>query len=621
MTKRVNGAVKLSNVMSNRISQFSSNANSPKGSWLLAEELFAAGDIGFVDEICRIDDVVRLGAFAKTWYADHRAQSRRLLDQYLQRPLAHYRHESLVKQLFKLAEASGDDQVMGWFMVTLDRTVRREMLTRHRYDWQSREQWTEQTVRVIPGTTLPKTHNPISVPAQQWMSPAKQLRYEQWQQRLTLFSVRTRNYLRRRVWRYFREVGKRDPARYVAAMTAALPRYQDDDCRDGLALIDNWSLVHVLFHDTDVLESPASGWRLREGQVLSNLSPKPAFFDAWVASPGSLIDVCGAASARPVRQWSLRLLREHCSEALKTLPIKTIVKWLSSDDVELAEFAVDCLKESPETSGISPSAWVELFDDANVDVMDKVCDVARMHLSADSLSFGEMLQLACATPAPLARMSLDWLTQISVTESQRTETLVIVDAKCEAMREPLLAWMVETLRGGDASADHRIRLLELLDARRHDVRRSAWKWFVEDESLRHDIPLWQSLMESPYEDVRFGLIEWLRRNEIPAKQITERLVRSNSLDPSLLRMLWSTTLLGIHSGSKHKPGVVTAIANRISRRPDEIDTLLPILTIAVRSIRRTEFRSGLAAVVQLLETRPELSPMIVANFPELQLNQ
>ncbi|WP_146455787.1 hypothetical protein [Rubripirellula tenax] len=606
--------------MNNRISNSSNGANSPKGSWLLAEELFEAGDHGFVDEICRIDDVGRLGAFAKTWYADRRPEARRLLDQYLQLPLAHYRHESLVKQLFKLAEAAGDDEVMGWFMVMLDQVVRREVVTKHRYDWRSREQWTEQTIRMVPRTELPKTYNPRSTPPNQWATPAQRLRYEQWQGRLRLFSVRTRNYLRRRVWRYFRELGKRDPVRYVAAMTGALPRYQDDACRDGLALMDNWSLVHVMFHDTDVLESTASGWRLGEGKSLSALSPKPIFLKAWTAAPMSLIQVCGNASARPVRQWSLQLLRDHCGDSLKSLSIETILAWLASDDVELADFAADRLKESPETASIDTPTWVRVFDEANSDVLDKVCDVARSHMKAGSLSLDEMLKLACATPAPVVQMSLDWLKQRSVSESERTETLVLVDAKCDAMREPLLAWMIEILRGGEAGVDQRSRLLELLDARQSDVRRAAWVWFTSDAVLNRDISLWQSLMESPYEDVRFGLVDQLRRNEIPAKEVTGRLVRNNGLDANLLRTLWATTLLGIHSGGKHKPAVITAIADRLGRRPDEVDSLLPILTVAVRSIRRTEFRAGLAALVQLIQRRPELSSAVEANFPELQLN-
>ena len=66
--------------------------------------------------------------------------------------------------------------------------------------------------------------------------------------RLRLFSVATRQYLRRRAWRYFRRMGKNSPERYIAAISRGLVRYTDEDVSDGLALIDNWGLTHALFH-------------------------------------------------------------------------------------------------------------------------------------------------------------------------------------------------------------------------------------------------------------------------------------------------------------------------------------------------------------------------------------
>ena len=95
--------------------------------------------------------------------------------------------------------------------------------------------------------------------------------------RLRLFSVATRQYLRRRAWRYFRRLGKHDPERYVAAVSRALVRYTDDDVADGLALIDNWGLIHVLFHRSPVLVARPAGWVPAEGRTLAELSPAPIY--------------------------------------------------------------------------------------------------------------------------------------------------------------------------------------------------------------------------------------------------------------------------------------------------------------------------------------------------------
>src|SRR5690242_5207793 len=95
------------------------------GSWSLAEELFARGDAGFVDELRRVHFADRLGDFAARWRADPRPFARAALFDYLSRPLSFYRHEPLVKRLFKLAERAGDDELMGAFLVAFDRSIRR----------------------------------------------------------------------------------------------------------------------------------------------------------------------------------------------------------------------------------------------------------------------------------------------------------------------------------------------------------------------------------------------------------------------------------------------------------------------------------------------------------------
>ena len=52
--------------------------------------------------------------------------------------------------------------------------------------------------------------------------------------------MHTRNYLRRRAWRYFRNLAATAPERYVPAARIALRLYEDDDVADGLELLDNW---------------------------------------------------------------------------------------------------------------------------------------------------------------------------------------------------------------------------------------------------------------------------------------------------------------------------------------------------------------------------------------------
>jgi hypothetical protein len=104
----------------------------------------------------------------------------------------------LVKKLFKLAEAAGDDEAMGHFMAAFDRLHSRDLVKRR-----ARRAPTEGAVTVLRADA--------AVP-----------RHPHEADREGRFTHATRRYLRRRAFRYFRALGRRDPVRYRRALTAVL---------------------------------------------------------------------------------------------------------------------------------------------------------------------------------------------------------------------------------------------------------------------------------------------------------------------------------------------------------------------------------------------------------------
>ncbi len=113
------------------------------GDWLLLQEMLDRGDPEFVDRLRAIADADALGTFAERWYTNPSAHARRLLLAYLERPLNAFRHEALVKRLFKHAEAAGDDAVMARFLVAFDRSIRRAVRTRRHYESAQCDSWEE----------------------------------------------------------------------------------------------------------------------------------------------------------------------------------------------------------------------------------------------------------------------------------------------------------------------------------------------------------------------------------------------------------------------------------------------------------------------------------------------
>ena len=580
----------------------------PTGSWLLAEQLLESGDPAFVDELCRISDADKLGSFAKTWFADRRPASRRLLLEYLDRPLNHYRHEALVKRLLKLAQEKGDDEIMARFVVATDRSVRRQKITKHRYDWSSRQSWEEERIIAPRFTEMPRDDRAMHY-STAMMSP------EQFS-RLQLFSKRTRNYLRRRTWRYFRVIGKQDPARYIDGVSQTLINYTDADCVDGLALLDNWGLMHIMFHDSEVLIAKAVGWTLAESKSLGALKPAPAFLDAWKRSSEPLIKILTQSKCRPVRQWSIQMLRDHHPNALNNVPVETLLQWISNDDVELAQLAAESLKKSSDSSRITMSTWLKLLESANPQVLDLICEIMVEKTSPDALSLQDTVKLGCARPVPVARLGLKWLESKSASRAGDVATWLLL---CEAQAEPVrpelvqLAWQkIAASPSYDPAC-----VLELLDSRHIDVREIGWQWLTGEDKARDDTSIWQRLMETPYDDIHIKLAQLLKTYS--DGDVAKKITQHQTVDPKLLRLLWASVLLNIHRGGRQKPAVVAAIVDRLEKHPEEAEELLPIMSVALRSVRSVEWRAGLSGVVRLAERRPDIQELIEKTFPELQL--
>lgn len=589
------------------------------GSWLIAEEFYERGDDAFVQELRQVCDADRLGAFASRWLSDPRPFARRMLFLYLDQPFSAFRHEALLKRLFKQAEKAGDDEVMARFLVGFDRSIRRQKKKRHHYDWSTRQQWTTETIVTPTGSEMPRDRkqmrfrNPETGELMAAPTAKKQAN-------LKLFSIRTRKYLRLRAWRYFRNLGKQHPDRYVPAAVHALMQYQDTDTPDGLALLDNWGLVHLLFHHSPVIVSKASGWNMAEGRTLAELTAAPAFDDLWKNSPDSLVNLLLNTSNRPVRQWAMQLLRKDHADALTKIPLRQLIMLLSHEDEDLAQFAAESLAASSDLSRITADEWLQLLETSSPQTLDALSEMMSKHLDPAQLSLTQIVDLSCSRPFPVARLGFQWLQTSQVESSEDCRIVTRVShAHADGLRPQIVQWLRTTLSGSRHYQNDFV--LDLLDSRHADVRREGWDWLTNEPRANEDPAVWQKLMESPYDEIRLNIVQLLERHSPKDKssQGSAALVRSSQTQPDLIRMLWATVLLNVNRGGRYKPGVVAQIVSRLRRRPEEAAELLPILGVALRSVRGPEWRSGIAGLVQIAEQHPEMESVIQKSFPELKL--
>ncbi len=149
-------------------------------------------------------------------------------------------------------------------------------------------------------------------------------------------------------------------------------------------------------------------------------------------------------------------------------------------------------------------------------------------------------------------------------------------------------------------------LRELLDSPHGEVRAKAFDFMKSSPRFKDALDLWAALSESPYDDMRTRLVADLKRWE-------------KALPADSLRHVWITALLSIHRGGRAKQRVVRRVAERIVEQPHDADQLLPLLGIALRSVRAPERREGLAALARAAFRAPELRARITQRLPELKL--
>src|SRR5262249_47442899 len=137
------------------------------------------------------------------------------------------------------------------------------------------------------------------------------------------------------------------------------------------------------------------------------------------------------------------------------------------------------------------------------------------------------------------------------------------------------------------------------DSLNAEVRRGAWLWLTPASPGYDDAALWSRLLETPYDDVRLRLVEALTARTRESKV-------STALQRQDLTQVWTSVLLGVHRGGRTKLVALRQISQAIFAEPERADKLIPVLAVAIRSVRPPEARAGLSAILSAVAARPEL---------------
>lgn len=557
------------------------------GSTVLLDEFFAQGDDRFDLEVRRSTAAGKLATLAERWYRDPRPWARAALLRYLDDGCDRPHHKPLVKKLFKLAEAAGDDQAMAAFLVAFDRLTRRSLVVHSDWDWRTRATLVRRVLHDDPSvlSQLGRTsRKPIDSP---------------------VFSRVTRRYLARRAARYFRFLGFREPARYREAMLAALVRYTERALASPTRLLDAWGLAHALYGRSPVLEHRPRGLVLARDRSLAELVPAPQFPAAWQGPEGW--DACWrlivTAGSRAVRAWAITWGRLHHADALRGLAFDQIATLLRAPHAEVAALGIELLPRATGLETVPLTTWLTLLAVPDLDVVAAVCGVVEKVVTPARTTLAQCLELAAAPAAPVAELGLRWARTKPITTVDELRALArLARVGVATVRAAGVAWALELARAHPAADATYVR--ELCDAPFADVRALALAVVAAEPRFVDDGALWFALTESPYDDVRGFVLTHVKRWQQAAA-------------PETLQRVWSTAVLAVHRGSKVKARVPRQIAERVAAHPDEAERLLPMLGLALGSVRAPERAAALAALARAVRLDPTLAERARALLPGL----
>lgn len=582
-------------------------------SFLLVEEYFANQDERFLTALCQFEDWKPLGAFAPRWIADHRPWARAQLLEYLSRPLKHRGHQSLVKRLFKTAEEKADDELMAAFLVAFDRIVRHKRHTRWMYDWQTRRSSQSEEL------SLKHVASPLAIfrtytywPAR-WPGHTQEYRIPD-RPNQRLYKHKTRYYLRRRVWRYFRWMAFKRPDDYCKAITQALISYRDEDLAQAEDLFDSWSLMRACYGDGKQIEHSTAHHWLAEGVSMGDLRPAPFKPKLWNTEMcfHLLMRLLEEAKSRFVRLWAMQHLDAVFVERIAIAGSPWLIPLLSHADEEVSAFAAKHLQNSPHLEKLPLDDWLKMLQSPHHATLSFICDAMQKHVRADRLSLAECIRLACAAPVPISKLGVTWLKSRTLsTPADRALLTQCGQTQCAATAAEIAAWALSHLTSehfnSPGNYDREV-LTSLLDCQHKEARAVAIEWLTAlDSPAAGDSATWARLVETPYDDVRLPLLAALER----------KIDGQAGVSVDAIAPVWSTVLLGVHRGGRAKLIAISQLKQALLKSPKRLPQLLPVLRAAARSVRKPESAAALAAICELAVELPETANAIFAELPEI----
>jgi predicted DNA-binding WGR domain protein len=180
------------------------------------------------------------------------------------------------------------------------------------------------------------------------------------------YSSKTRDYLRRRVWRTLKVLGESNRLEYVRLAAGVLLQYSD---RDAVPVRDNgysrWdkyanylAFNHILYTHSPRYElKPANDvWRCKAKYKLGDSVPnvrEEAFPQLWDRSPELLLQLLSQSQCQPVHEFAIKPLK-NLPEFCQQISIDTLIQLLAKGYEVTAQFGFELARSRYQPDNPQP---------------------------------------------------------------------------------------------------------------------------------------------------------------------------------------------------------------------------------------------------------------------------
>ena len=581
------------------------------------EELLDSAGTGNlpVHVIRRLQDPHWLKRLGELWIADRRSEVRQLLVGYLRAPLNSPGHEVLIRTLLRQAEQQQDDQVMGLLLVAFDRTIRRTCLpvdsgpgdvaaaAGERPDRQGSAACfrlrTPADTTLLRLTAVPAIEGELTVRIETSETNRSEGRSGRF-----LFSVATRRFLQRRLWRYFRRLATVDSVRYLDAVCHLLLEYSDTDTPDGTGLLDCHGLIHVLFGESEVLQATKSGWQLSPERRLAELRATPPYRALWAGGPERLWKLAGNANSRVIRQWAIQLLQVDHEDYLRTVACSEVLQLLVVDDVSCRRWALQLMAFGQRWPQLSAVQWRELLVRLSPECADELIAV--------------METLLCSSPpmgVVTALLHSPWPRHQELVFQRLSERAiltpdfilqVLTDAGPEGGALPALVSRWIESQPDEAVVVTAERVLPLLEHMQWSVRMTGMRLLERLPCLWSDPEVTRRIAGTRFQDVRHWLVRQFEGG--PGHWIRQHAERP--MVATALAECWMATAREAGCSRLIVAEILKQAAEWIRQRPQQRALWLPLFQLGLTSGKKGVFELSVRLLTELLIDCEELRPAL-----------